>query len=402
MHRSIRPAALLAAIALLLAAPAPAQSPAGAPPPAEFANFAGWQVFAEAGCGRCHALRGIGGGPGPDLARIDATSFYDVGAAMWNHLPKMAERMAAMGVQRPRLSPRDTANLVSFIFTAQYFDDSGDPKAGERLFSEKGCLTCHQVGGSGGRVGPSLDRLKGVNSPVILAAAMWNHGPAMAEKMRDAGVTRPTFTGRELQHLIAFVLATSREPGATTFQVRPGRPDEGARVFDAKQCDSCHQVGNRGGAVGPALGGATARTSLAGFTARMWNHGPRMWQQMRSRGIDVPQLTGQEAADLVAYLYASAYTGPAGRVPQGRQVVQQKACLSCHVIEGKGGRVGPELTGSQAGASPQALVAGMWNHSFGMQHQAQRQNVAWPELSGQDLSDLAAYMRSLSKARPSR
>lgn len=397
--RSAGVAGMVLLLLVAAALPSRAQAPAPSPSPTlpDFSNFAGWQVFSQAGCGGCHRLRGIGSGPGPDLARIEAQSFYDLGATMWSHLPQMAGRMAATGAQRSRLSPEDASNLLTFLFTAQYFDDSGDPKAGERVFAEKGCVKCHQVGGRGGTVGPTLDRLKGVNSPVILAATMWNHGPAMAERMRAAGIPRPSFTGRELEDLVAYVLATSKEGGETMVQVRPGRPDEGAKVFDAKQCDVCHQAAGRGGQVGPALGGRTTRINLTQFAGRMWNHGPRMWAEMRSRGIDVPQLSGQEAADILAYLYATAYTGPAGSAQRGRQVVQRAGCANCHGIEGKGRTVGPDLARSRAGASPAALVAGMWNHSLGMQIQTQRQNVKWPDLSGQDLSDLAAYLRSLSR-----
>ena len=52
--------------------------------------LAGWNVYAEKGCGRCHAVRGVGGSGGPDLARMQgAKAFFYIGAAMWNHLPKM-------------------------------------------------------------------------------------------------------------------------------------------------------------------------------------------------------------------------------------------------------------------------------------------------------------------------
>src|SRR5690242_10760325 len=56
--------------------------------------LAGFDVFAAKGCGRCHALRGVGPVTGPDLARVRSTTgFYDIGAALWNHLPRMAVEM---------------------------------------------------------------------------------------------------------------------------------------------------------------------------------------------------------------------------------------------------------------------------------------------------------------------
>ena len=65
---------------------------------------AGASVFTAKGCVTCHAISGAGGKVGPDLARISRPrSFFDLAAGMWNHLPRMAERMQQVGVPRPKL-----------------------------------------------------------------------------------------------------------------------------------------------------------------------------------------------------------------------------------------------------------------------------------------------------------
>ena len=160
----------------------------------DWGMFAGGKVFAEKGCGKCHALRGFGGKIGPDLGRIETgKSFFELGAAMWNHLPRMGARMREAGIARPTLTAAELSNLIAFLFTAQYYDELGDAQAGEKLFAAKACVQCHEVGGKGGRVGPGLDFLKRANSPVLVAAAMWNHGPEMAEAMKARGIERPSF-----------------------------------------------------------------------------------------------------------------------------------------------------------------------------------------------------------------
>ncbi len=112
----------------------------------EWALLAGWDVYAKKGCGQCHGIRSGSGRVGPDLARIaSATGFYDLGAAMWNHLPLMGARMREMGIERPKLTPLELANVLAFIFTAQYNDELGNSAAGERLFVAKGCVQCHAV-----------------------------------------------------------------------------------------------------------------------------------------------------------------------------------------------------------------------------------------------------------------
>ncbi len=74
-------------LALPAAEPAWAQTPGGGgQDPA-----AGSRVFNEKGCVKCHAINGVGGKIGPDLARASRPrSFFDLATAMWNHLPKMS------------------------------------------------------------------------------------------------------------------------------------------------------------------------------------------------------------------------------------------------------------------------------------------------------------------------
>jgi len=387
---------------LLLAfsiSPARAEQQPPQPFAPDWAMFAGGKVFAEKGCGKCHGLRGIGGGVGPDLGRIQTgTSFFDLGAAMWNHLPRMGAKMSEAGIQRPTLTPAEVSNLIAFLFTVQYYDEPGDPKAGEKLYAAKGCIQCHEVGGKGGRVGPGLDFLKRANSPVLVAAAMWNHGPEMAEAMKARGIERPTFQGKEMVDLIAYIVAAAKDVSGETAQVIPGTPERGQKLFGEKRCIVCHRVGGKGGTVGPDLGRRGHHVSLTQFAALMWNHGPAMWAKMKERGIQVPRLTGQEMADVVAYLYVSHYFDqPAISRFHGQQLVQSKGCLTCHSINGKGGKISADFATSKVVGSPASVVAAMWNHSRWMESQAQKQEVPWPVLTGQELGDMAMYLGSISR-----
>ncbi len=406
MSRETRAATVSAVAGVLFFAswlgPAWAQQQPPQPFGPDWAMFAGGKVFAEKGCGKCHAIRGFGGKVGPDLGRIETgKSFFELGAAMWNHLPRMGAKMVQELGQRPTLTPAEVSTLLAFLFTAQYYDELGDPKVGEKLFTAKGCVQCHEVGGKGGRVGPGLDFLKRANSPVLVAAAMWNHGPEMAEAMKAKGIERPTFQGKEMVDLIAYIVAAAKDAGGETAQVVPGLPERGEKLFDRKRCIVCHEVGGKGGKVGPELGRSRHHVSLTQFAALMWNHGPAMWAKMKERGISVPRLTGQEMADVVAYLYVSHYFDqPAiGRV-QGQQIVQKKGCLTCHSVRGKGGKAAADFATSRVVGSPARLIAGMWNHAPFMEAEAQKQKVAWPVLTGQELADVSAYLGSLGKPAP--
>lgn len=398
----MRTASASIGVALLLsaaAAPVLAQQQPPQPFAPEWGMIAGADVFAAKGCGRCHAIRGIGGGIGPDLGRIrGGTSFFDLGADMWNHLPRMGAKMREMGIERPTLTATEVSNLIAFLFTVQYYDPAGDPKAGEALFTAKGCIQCHEVGGTGGRVGPGLDFLKRANSPVLVAAAMWNHGPEMAEAMTAKGIPRPTFQGKEIVDLIAYIVTAAKADTGETAQVVPGVPERGQKLFTEKRCVVCHRVGGKGGTVGPELGRHGHHVSLSQFAALMWNHGPKMWPRMKERGIQVPRLTGQEMADILAYLYTSHYFDQAASPQRGKELVQMKGCLTCHSVRGKGGKISADFATSEAAGSPASLIAGMWNHSRFMEAEARRREVPWPVLTGQELADIAGYLGSISKA----
>ncbi|MBI4594580.1 MAG: cytochrome c, partial [Candidatus Rokubacteria bacterium] len=81
----------------------------------------------------------------------------------------------------------------------------------------------------------------------------------------------------------------------------------------------------------------------------------------------------------------------------GGELVQAKGCLTCHSVRGKGGKVAADFATSTVVRAPASLVAGMWNHSRLMEGQAEKQQVPWPVLNGQELADISAYFVSLSK-----
>jgi mono/diheme cytochrome c family protein len=375
------------------AAPEPLFSPTQDP-------VAGSRVFGEKGCGRCHAINGVGATVGPDLGKLPRPrSFYDLAAAMWNHLPRMADRMRQLGIPRPRLDDREAGDLVAFLYTLNYFDPPGDARAGERLFTEKKCVVCHQVGGTGGVVGPNLDALGRYGSPIFVAAAMWNHGPGMAEAMRAKGIARPTFRDRELVDLIAYIRTASPRAGDEPLYVLPGRAEAGRRLFAEGRCADCHGPTGRGGGIGPDLAGRGVQRSLTQFAASMWNKAPAMTEAMRGRGIPVPQLTAEAMADVVAYLYSVGYFAVPGDAQRGARIARDKGCLQCHTVRARGGTAPTDLARVTGLQSPAAVAAALWNHSFAGGGAAAGPVRPWPELRPEEVADLEAYLRSLGGSR---
>jgi mono/diheme cytochrome c family protein len=359
--------------------------------------LAGSRVFGSRGCNRCHAINGLGGdlGSGPDLASVSRPqSFYGFGAAMWNHLPTMVAQMRALGIDRPRLTPWETGDLIAFLFWLDYFGPAGDTLRGRGVFTEKSCITCHQVGNVGGVMGPSLDFLNQYGSPVQIAAAMWNHGPAMSATMAEMGIQRPTFVGSELIDLIAFLKSATARLPEVSFTVLPGRPDAGRELFENKSCPLCHSVSGRGGKAGPDLGAATRRSSLIEFAAAMWNKAPAMTLAMERDGITVPELRAEEMADILAYLSSIQYSAESGDATRGGQVLRAKRCLDCHAVSGRGARLSSDLAQVSGLTSHAGVISALWNHVL-ISEQPGVENRAWPTMTSAEMADLAAYLGSL-------
>jgi mono/diheme cytochrome c family protein len=356
--------------------------------------MAGSRVFGSKGCVKCHAVNGLGGTLGPDLGHVARRrSVYDLASMMWNHLPAMGERMRELGIERPQLNEREAGDLIAFLFTLDYFDPPGDVEAGEQLFVEKGCVVCHQVGLHGGVAGPSLDHLGQFGSPILVAAAMWNHGPGMQTMMEAKGLERPTFSGSELTDLIAYLESNSPPPLAGPLYVLPGDAEEGRAVFTESNCAECHNVQGGGGAVGPDLARRGVSWDLTQFASAMWNKAPGMTAQMRARGIHVPPLAAGKMADLVAYLYSVQYFAESGDARVGRQLLRSKGCLACHSLNSESVRAGGSLAEGKRMVSTAEVISKLWNHSTNTEF-GEGLETPWPVLSAEEMADIAAFLQT--------
>jgi mono/diheme cytochrome c family protein len=376
-----------AAIAVLCLAGIASAQPLFTPPQDP---LAGSRVFGAKGCAQCHAIKGTGGQIGPDLGRTERPrSFYHLAAALWNHAPRMADRMRQLDIARPRLDARESADLVAFLFTADYFDPPGDAEAGRRLFVEKRCVACHQRGGVGGVVGPNLDALGERGTPIYVAAAMWNHGPQMSDAMRARKIARPTFRSGELRNLLAYLATATPATGDEPIHVLPGNAEQGRRLFTEKHCIECHSVRGIGGKVGPDLADRAVSASVLDFAAAMWNKAPAMGTAMKARAIPMPQLQPGEVADVLAFLYSVRYLGPAGDPRRGAAVAEAKGCVACHGASNRAG----DFRRARGLEAP-AILAGLWNHSFIGETPARRERVPWGVMTDAEMLDLIAFLQT--------
>ncbi|MFQ5674358.1 MAG: c-type cytochrome [bacterium] len=192
--------------------------------------------------------------------------------------------------------------------------------------------------------------------------------------------------------LILFALTTTK--GGAQNIALPNDPLGGQKVFVNKGCVNCHALFGKGGTIGRDLGKTQAQRGPAGIVAMMWNHSPEMSQVMQ-KPQEMPIFSEQEMADLIAFIYFLNYLDEPGDAEKGRLVLQEKKCLTCHKIAGKGGQIAPALDTVQRFANPLSLAQNMWNHGTGMSATMTVRGVDRPTFEGSELVDLFTYLRQI-------
>lgn len=124
--------------------------------------------------------------------------------------------MSAFVLMRPPLGEPEPQPIIS----AGAF---GDAALGRKLFVTKSCVTCHQVRGVGGKVGPPLDLVRSSDAPAPedFIAAIWRGAPIMVELQRLEIGYQIDLEGDELLHLAAFASDSAEQDAFTIDQVPP-------------------------------------------------------------------------------------------------------------------------------------------------------------------------------------
>ncbi len=350
-------------------------------------------VFEEKQCIACHSVGGYGGTAGPDLSR----DFYfgsglELASILWNHTPQMNRKFRQMRMDRPNLSEKEMMDLLGFLYYLRYLGEPGSVANGKKLLESKNCLVCHTVGGGPRNGVPDFKNVPRYSAPLYMVQAMWNHGPEMQKKIAESGLSYPTLSGAEMVDIAAYLQQVSTASVVT--RLSPGNPKNGRLLFDKKQCSSCHIGEGKRRRIEPGLVKLDLRKGVSEVASAMWNHGQTMLTLMRESSIIWPVLTGNEMADIIAYIYFLGFEETPGKAADGERVFRDKGCISCHQ---KSGGAGIDLSATDALHSPFSMVQLMWNHANEMEDLLITQNKRWPVLTANDMRDLFSYLRSKSK-----
>jgi cytochrome c oxidase cbb3-type subunit 3 len=142
-----------------------------------------------------------------------------------------------------------------------------------------------------------------------------------------------------------------RDPTPVVSKTSPADIANGKNLYEAT-CSRCHGL-DGGGSDGPSLQGAPERLGdeAMGNIIRGGIPGTGM------NGFG--SLNAEETGQVIGYIRTLGHTADAevakGDAGHGRSVYESSGCATCHIIDGQGGGVGPELTRVGAMRGPSYL-----------------------------------------------
>ncbi len=356
--------------------------------------------YGDKQCAVCHSVNGSGGRVAPDLTGLHpgAPAMGWLTTVLWNHAPGMWRQFRQQGKSYPQLDPQEMADVLAFLYQSGNVDPAGNSSAGQRVFSEKGCVDCHSVAGVGGKTAPDLSTIGSGADSTAWTRAMLNHAGSMVDPITARLGQWPQFTGKEMNDLIAFVSHGAPRKAANAGEAA-GDAEHGWSVFQSR-CIQCHSVNGQGGRSAPELGPQNELPlTNTQFAAVFWNHAPEMLRQSKETGIPAPSFQGQEMRDLLTFLASLRYFEPTGTATAGAKVFADRGCAACHGSIAEGTPAGPAL---KAGTEPYTAVSftvALWQHGPKMVDRSVEMGIPWPILKSTDIGDLVSFLNAPAPAK---
>jgi mono/diheme cytochrome c family protein len=348
----------------------------------------GRRLLASSGCVHCHTVKLPDGrtikatDDPPSLSHIaDKTSREWIFA--WLKDPQAYAASATM--PNFKLSDNDARDISAFLIAnstsvsgdtaaAPASSKSSDPTAGASLYGESFCASCHAVQNAagnlvGGNVGPELTRVGSKVKPEWLR--MWVRNPRVYDPPTEMPHYR--FNDQQVAMLSDFLMAKTDSDLLANVHLDAATPEQiahGKLLVTEYGCASCHEIAGikKPENFAPELTRVGSKPiSQLIFLPEMQHTLPdyivNKIKQPRAfgQGLKMPQYTFTSAQiDSLATALLSLtdrsqslpsslsvpMKPPSNYEPAGKagQLMNDMACFSCHMINGRGGDMAPDLT----------------------------------------------------------
>jgi mono/diheme cytochrome c family protein len=365
--------------------------------------------FRQMFCTTCHSFavtragetKLIGGEIGPELTKVGSKVNPDWLVA-WLRNPQ--GYLAHSKMPRYEWSDEDLFTVTRYIQAKLSDSDllSDVPQlgaatteeiaSGKRIFSEKGCASCHAVGSSGTQkdFGPDLSALGSKNVSQLefgTSKIPRNLISYIQAKITDprsvnsaARMPQYNFNAADLDAITTALLSMTGPPATSALQkLTIPRADpqfqpagEFARVYERYQCADCHKFNGYGGDLAPDLSYEGSRSQRQWIISFLKN--PQTLRPTLTFRMPQFNMTDREAATLADYLSmvmqspdvrqeaVSAKDLTPAQAALGKQLYEVKyQCQSCHTIGSGGGYVGPNLNNAGNWLKPEWIAAWLSN-----------------------------------------
>jgi ubiquinol-cytochrome c reductase cytochrome b subunit len=184
---------------------------------------------------------------------------------------------------------------IDYSAPTDWMQLSPEEMAGVAYFRQENCISCHVIGDKGTKVGPDLT----ANSIHKDAAWMIQHFKRPSAMRPGTSMPPIQLSDAQLNSLAAFLLKLNME-NATALENAPEFAMQGALVYTANHCGTCHMVNGVGVKIGPPLNGLSKRQS------RSWVEEHFADPQKLSPGSFMPayKLSPKDLDNLTTYLFA--------------------------------------------------------------------------------------------------
>ena len=219
------------------------------PRPATSDSESGRVIYQKLNCAGCHAAGQQGGRIGPPLDGVGGRHDSDFLRAHITDPEEHAKRFPEQHANRPALmphphaSPQDVELLVAYLLTlpeppagflvgahapgvvdaaeitSEYMpaQETASSRAGQKLYYDQGCASCHAIGQTGGQFGPSLNGVGARRSRQYIVghitSAQLHAEQFPGEHSGGAMMPETNVTSAEMQQITDFLLTLPAENG---------------------------------------------------------------------------------------------------------------------------------------------------------------------------------------------
>ncbi len=177
-------------------------------------------------------------------------------------------------------------------------------KQGKTLISNMKCMECHSIGGAGGCLSPSLDGVSARRSRNYLTLRL-SSGPGDEDKFikllgHPELFPHPRFPRKQVDALVAYLTTL---PKLKTID----KPQEGAILYHANECQACHSIGGVGAKSGVSLDNLPATHDKSFIIKQLLDPEEHVRQNGSMFGwtdnlMPKPHLSSEESASIADYI----------------------------------------------------------------------------------------------------